>query len=397
MREAADDMRWADRALASVWERVRVTADQVGPRFPLYAEPGTGVWKSTSKGSWTGGFWAGLLWLRALASGAPRDRSAAAECTGRLAHWLDQDTATRGLIFWYGTALAAGPGGSGAAAQLREQAARACLAGYDPERGLVPWGAAFGGPRMLARADAVPGLVPLLAGWSDAGRAAAYGHLTRQLELSLAEHPPRPAWAAAKDGSWTACPEPAPGWSRTVPWLLLGLADGVHWLGAGGLWAAAEQLAAPRLVAGVPLVPDAQDGNAQGGNAPPAGNARQTGNARLHGHDAGPLDTSAAAIEAVALLKLAALTRAAGPDSTAGIGRTGEAVGTADGADAPTRRARRILYRLCSRHLTAGGALTAGCYDAGRGLAPRHELIWGDFFLAFGLAILTGLTEPFTT
>lgn len=176
-----------------------------------------------------------------------------------------------------------------------------------------------------------------------------------------------------------------------MPWLLLGLADGVHWLGAGGLWAAAEQLAAPRLVAGVPLVPDAQDGNAQGGNAPPAGNARQTGNARLHGHDAGPLDTSAAAIEAVALLKLAALTRAAG------IGRTGEAVGTADGADAPTRRARRILYRLCSRHLTAGGALTAGCYDAGRGLAPRHELIWGDFFLAFGLAILTGLTEPFTT
>ncbi|MEU9487894.1 sugar ABC transporter permease [Streptomyces decoyicus] len=362
MCEGAGGTRWAEEALAAVWERVRETEAQVGSRFPLYADPGTGVWKTTSKGSWTGGFWAGLLWLRALASGTARDQETAAACTGRLAHWLGQDTATRGLIFWYGTALAAGPGNDSAAATLKDRAARAALAAYDAERGLVPWGDAFGGPRMLARADGVPGLVPLLAGVSQDGKDAAYGHLTRQLALSLAEHPPRPAWRAAPDGTWTACPEPAAGWSRTVPWLLLGVADGLHCLGGSGsgsgLWEAAERLAVPRWAAGAQLVPPAQEGAPEG-----------------------PLDTSAAAIEAVALLKLAALARAAGRE---------------DEADPPAHRAHRILRRLTTEHLSANGALTGGCYDAGRGLAPCHELIWGDFFLAWGLAVLTGLTGPFT-
>lgn len=175
MPETAHDTPWADRAWTAVLERTGQTAAEVGSRFPLYADPESGTWKSTSKGSWTGGFWAGLLWLRALASGAPQDRAAAAACTGRLARWADQDTATRGLIFWYGTALAAGPGGDRAAAALREKAARSCLAAYDPQRQLVPWGAAFGGPRMLARVDSVPGLVPLLAGLAAEGSARRTG------------------------------------------------------------------------------------------------------------------------------------------------------------------------------------------------------------------------------
>ncbi|MFI1497310.1 sugar ABC transporter permease [Streptomyces platensis] len=376
-RAAAGHAPWADRAWTAVLERTGRTAAEVGPRFPLYADPETGTWKTTSRGSWTGGFWAGLLWLRALASGAPQDRSAAAACTRRLAHWIDQDTATRGLIFWYGTALAAGPGGDSLAAGLRERAARSCLAAYDAERELVPWGAAFGGPRMLARVDAVPGLVPLLAGLGTAGERAAYGHLTRHLTLSRTESPPRPAWQAGPDDGWTPCAEPAPGWSRTTPWLLLGLADGLHRLtdglnsrAAGTLWAAADRLTAPRLAPAArltaprlapaaPLVPPAQQDQ-----------------------PSGPLDTSAAAIESVALLKLAALARATDRGSE---------------ADRLTARARQILHRLCTGHLSARGALTDGCYDAARALAPRHELIWGDFFLAAGLALLTGRMAPFAT
>ncbi|MCZ1005633.1 hypothetical protein O1L68_01235 [Streptomyces lydicus] len=93
------------------------------------------------------------------------------------------------------------------------------------------------------------------------------------------------------------------------------------------------------------------------------------------------MDTSAAAIEAVAALKLATLARAAGD------GPEGDRLAT---------RGRLILRRLTEAHQSASGALLDGCYDAGRGLATHHELIWGDFFLAWGLAILTGLTEPFT-
>ncbi|MEI5130877.1 hypothetical protein RB199_00350 [Streptomyces libani] len=87
MPETTHHEAWADRAWGALLERTEQTAAEVGPRFPLYADPESGAWKSTSRGSWTGGFWAGLLWLRALASGAPQDRAAAAECTRRLAHW----------------------------------------------------------------------------------------------------------------------------------------------------------------------------------------------------------------------------------------------------------------------------------------------------------------------
>lgn len=368
---------WAGQALASLLERVSVTADEVGPRFPLYADRDSGSWKSTSRGSWTGGFWAGLLWLRGLSSGDSAHRAAASDCTQRLRYWVRQDSATRGLVLWYGTALAAGPGGDEAALRLREEAARACLAAYEGEFGLVPWGDAFGGPRLLARADGVPGLVPLLAhapgsggrgggggrrssrGTKGSGRAAAYGHLTRHLELCLSEDPPRPAWQARPYGTWAACPEPAPGWSRTAAWLLLGAADGLHWLGDDDrLREAARRLAALRLAPGARLVPPAQDGC-----------------------PLGSVDTSAAAIEAVAALKLATLARAAG-DGPEG--------------DRLAARGRLILRQLTEAHQSDSGALLDGCYDAGRGLATHHELVWGDFFLAWGLAILTGLTEPFT-
>ncbi|MFG2288190.1 sugar ABC transporter permease [Streptomyces sp. NPDC048595] len=352
---------WAEQGLAAVLERVRTTAAEVGPRFPLYADPGTGRWTTTSRGSWTGGFWAGLLWLRALAQGSAHDRAEAAACTGRLAPWVERDTATRGLVLWYGSALAAGPGGDRAAIALRDRAARACLAAYDPELRVVPWGDAFGGPRLLARADGVPGLVPLLPCAPGGGAAAARGHLTRHLELCLSEEPPRPSWQALSGGSWTGCAAPAPGWSRTVAWLSLGVADGLHFLpedaSPNGLWDAARRLTAMRYGGTAPLVP--RDGG-------------QTG----------PLDTSAAAIEAVAALKLASLVRAAG--------RSVE-------ADRLTGRAEAVLRLLCAQHLASSGGLLDGCYDAARGIAVRHELVWGDFFLALGLATLTGLVGPFTT
>ncbi|GJF31344.1 hypothetical protein KNE206_40440 [Kitasatospora sp. NE20-6] len=343
---------WAQPALAAVLGRVAATAAEVGPRFPLYADPHTGRWTTTGRGSWTGGFWAGLLRLRALASGDRADAEAARACTGRLADWAGEDTATRGMILWYGTAAA-----GGTADGLRERAAHACLAAFDRELGVVPWGSAFGGPRLLARADGVPGTVPLLARAGAAGAEAARSHLMRHLELCLGEDPPRPAWAALP-GGWQGCAEPAPGWSRTAAWLLLGAADGAAVPGAGtggGLREAVDRLVALRLVAGAPPVPRAGAGG-------------------------GPPDTSAAAVEAVAALKLAALARAASD------GRT---------ADLLAARAELVLHRLCTRHLSPAGALLDGCYDAERGLAVRHELVWGDFFLALGLAVLTGLVGPF--
>lgn len=381
---------WAGRALAAVMERVAVTRAEVVTRFPLYADPGDGRWTTTGRGSWTGGFWAGLLWLRAAYTGAEADRRAARACTARLAPWVDADTATRGLILWYATAPA---GDDLAAAALRDRAARACLAAYDPRLGLVPWGNALGGPRLLARADAAPGLVPLLAGAGaeagagaaagavaggaagavaagagpsvgidagasspSAGAAVAAAHLHRHLDLCLDGRPARPAWRFDEDMGWRPCEDPPAGWTRGRAWLLLAVADALLRPEVAGHHRPGRLAEAAERLLSYGEFP-------AGGDVPPADTDRPDG----------PLDTSAAAIAAVALLKLA---RVPGPR-----------------AAQYSYRAEAVLRRLAEAHLSDGGRLLDGCYDVGRGLATRHELVWGDFFLALGLAALEGLVD----
>ncbi|MEO3973864.1 sugar ABC transporter permease [Streptomyces sp. CAU 1734] len=366
---------WAASALDSVLDRVAEGRGEVGSRFPLFADPATGRWTTTGRGAWTGGFWAGLLWLRARRTGAAEDRAAAASCTVRLAPWAGADTATRGLILWYGTALAPD---EPAAVRIREEGAAAVLADVDPVLGVVPWGSAFGGPRLVSRADAVPGLVPLLAGAGPGGPEAAAAQLRGTLGVCLGGHggeqPPDgrlvvPAWVHEADGSRRACEDPPAGWSRGRAWLLLAVADAllrpaVAAVPAGPgepAWPLAE-VAGALLAGGVPPGPD-------GPSAVPPANERVPD---------GPLDTSAAAITAVALLKLAL---AAGPGAA---------------ADRYTGRASAVLRRLTRHHLSGPGQgrppgmLLDGCYDAAGPTAVRHELIWGDFFLALGLAALTG-------
>ncbi|MFD0372450.1 hypothetical protein [Streptomyces sp. NPDC127114] len=504
---------WAEEALGLLLGRVGETAEQVGDRFPLYADPVHGRWTTTGRGSWTGGFWAGLLRLRARHTGSRTDHARATAATARLASWVGADTATRGLILWYGTALAdeaegactgigtkrerateaavadssggkgggghesrgdapdavamhgqalkgalahgghgghgsggaggkggdgpegrggavgqavgvgaacgratetavadgsggngdgtderrrgghgeaASVGGTASVGVLRQRAADAVLAGFDPVLGLVPWGSALGGPRLRARADGVPGLVPLLATAGPEGRAAAAAHLHRHLDLCLpptAARRPVPAWRRDAAGGWTAEADPAPGWTRGEAWLLLAVADALTcaadddpavWR-VGRLTDAAELLLHSCAFLTGPLVPPAD--------------ARRP---------EGPSDTSAAAIGAVALLKLARVP------------------GAAAWAPACAARAAAVLHRLASpAHLTrpagclpadslaAGslppgsvppgslpaGMLLGGCYDARGGTAVRHELVWGDYFLALGLAALLGRAD----
>ncbi len=350
---------WAERALVDVLDRTAVTAAEVGARFPLFADAETGRWQTTGRGSWTGGFWAGLLWLRARHTGDADDRAAASSCTARLTDWVESDTATRGLILWYGTALATG---DVEATALRARAARACLAAVDPQHALVPWGSAFGGPRLLARVDGVPGMVPLLAAQGPEGAAAAAAHLDRHLDLCLGDGGLlTPAVRFEATGGRQACDEPPRGWSRGRAWLLLAVADAMLRLGdvGGGRerWEAeAGRLALPHQRGRAELVPPA-----------------------VAALPDGPLDTSAAAITAVALLKLA---RVRGPHAAEW-----------------SHRAVAILDRLVTSHLTGregsrpAGMLLDGCYDATRGIGVRHELVWGDFFLALGLASVTGLVD----
>lgn len=195
----------------------------------------------------------------------------------------------------------------------------------------------------------------------------AAAHLHRHLDLALGPagagsgRRPRPAWEFDPATGWHPRADPAPGWSRGEAWLLLAVADALLHPEVAAhrperLALAAEQLLVrTRALTGRIVPPDEAS------------------------RPRGPVDTSAAAITAVALLKL----------SHTGSPRAGRC------AD----RAAAILGRLAGAHLSGPGSgrppgmLLDGCYDAAKGLAVRHELIWGDFFLALALAALDGLAD----
>jgi unsaturated chondroitin disaccharide hydrolase len=50
-------------ALDRMMIRVDDTAARVKNGFPDHADPETGRWTPSPDGSWTGGFWNGMLWL----------------------------------------------------------------------------------------------------------------------------------------------------------------------------------------------------------------------------------------------------------------------------------------------------------------------------------------------
>ncbi len=324
------------RALRQLTERVSVTEDAVGQRFPLYADPETGEWVSTRRGSWVAGFWAGQLWLRAALSGGGADRAAAEAAVTRLRPAAELDTVTRGLLFWYGSAAGTRLDISESGAALARKVAGQLAATFDWEAGILPWGTGFGDAArpVVGRVDGLAGAVPLLA-W--AGETTIAERFVRTLlECVTATPEVVPAWEFTA-GQIIPRSDPPRGWSRGAAWAALAAADAGYWLD-------------PRFA---DLADEILSRTGDSTEIPTAATS------------AGPVpDTSAAAIIAVVLCK---------------IGRPAAA------AD--------LVERLIRDHLSGGvlpGRLLDGCYDGGRSLATGHELIWGDFFLMLALAILEG-------
>jgi unsaturated chondroitin disaccharide hydrolase len=83
-----------------------------------------------------------------------------------------------------------------------------------------------------------------------------------------------------------------------------------------------------------------------------------------------PRDTSATAIAAAALAKLAPLA-----------------------GDRYREAAKNTLNALSARHVTFRGALVDGCYEQLNGLATKNELIWGDYFVLEAALALEGALD----
>jgi unsaturated chondroitin disaccharide hydrolase len=330
---------WAHRALAALCGRVADTERRVGERFPLHADPATGEWVSTARGSWTGGFWAGLLAVRAHIErpGTGAAGSVVPPVRARLARWVPADTVCRGMIFWY-----ADPTRRPATTDpdpVTLASAGALVEAYDPTLGAIPWGGAWGPPEPSVRPDGAVGVVPLLC-WASAqpggptgGIGVAAAHLATHLRL------------------------PRPSWSRGLAWLLLAAVDGARWLpdDRGG----PEALDHAVSLAG--------DWLGRFGTELPLADPSRSDTV---------LDSSAAAVASVALPRLAALT---GEPRWHGAG---------------TALVRDIVRRAQLRSGPAAGGIGLGCYDLAGGTATAAELIWADFFTAIALGTLTGLLDP---
>ncbi|MFE0427424.1 sugar ABC transporter permease [Streptomyces sp. NPDC058953] len=367
-----------ESAATAMTGRVRRTAGEVGERFPLYADPATGVWTTTRRGSWTGGFWAGLLWLTAAHSGAPEDRARALDTTRRLRERAADDTDTRGMTFWYGAAHGALLCGEPEAAAVAREGAAALAAsgrsgGPDGSGGdYVPLGTALGhGERGAGTlgVDAAAAVIALLdragrdhgePGWEKLAEAHATAVLTHCVT------PDGTIRATARPGEPApADPAGAPhdGWPRGQAW------------GMAALTTAARALRSP-----APAFLDAALRTTDvwlertGGDVPPWS----------FDDPGGPRDTSAGAIAAETMLRLA--------DTLEG-----------PAAVRYRRAGAELVARLVDGHLTRpgadaaappAGALLDGCYDMASGTAVAHELVWGDYFLLAALLRLRPDTDP---
>src|SRR5947208_6772800 len=96
-----------DAALQRMLGRIVATGGQVTDGFPHYGDPATGRWTTSPAGDWTGGFWNGLCWLAAHATGKDPYREWALAWTERLRSRATSDTVFRGFLFYYGALLGA--------------------------------------------------------------------------------------------------------------------------------------------------------------------------------------------------------------------------------------------------------------------------------------------------
>lgn len=126
----------ADRMVA----RVDDTSRRVRAGFPHWADPDTGEWVTTADGDWTGGYWIGMLWLAAHATGQARYRTQAATLAERLRPRIDAETVFKSFPAYYGGSLGAILHDEPAAADVALQTARRLADLYVPALGLVPLG-----------------------------------------------------------------------------------------------------------------------------------------------------------------------------------------------------------------------------------------------------------------
>jgi unsaturated chondroitin disaccharide hydrolase len=131
---------WTE-AIDRMLGRIQDTAARVKDGFPHWADPETGQWTTTPDGDWTGGFWIGMLWLAATATGEARYQSWAVPFAERLRARIDAETVFKAFPAYYGAALGAILHDALGPREIALSTARSMTRLYAPALRLVPLGA----------------------------------------------------------------------------------------------------------------------------------------------------------------------------------------------------------------------------------------------------------------
>jgi unsaturated chondroitin disaccharide hydrolase len=362
---------WID-AITRIRSRIDRTAQEVGDGFPHYADRATGRWTTTPAGDWTGGYWNAMLWLTAATTGNDRYVALAERWTAKLRPRIESQTSAKGLLFYYGAALGSILQGNAVAREIALAGAQSLAAMYNPRAGVIPLGSEFEEVHSVGASESEVDVVQIAALLTWASRESgdsrlreiAIGHARRHITFCLRD-----------DGSicQSASFDPESGrvtrrythkgitdqstWARAQAWGMLGWALGAQSTGDSSFLEPAERATRwwlDHVPADCVAFWDFDDPDIPNTNR----------------------DTSATAIAAAGLLKLAALTASASSRQK-----------YREAADATVRA-------LAEKYLGADGGLWEGCYNKRINLATKHELIWGSYYLYECLNVLTGHLDP---
>ncbi len=356
---------WIGEAITAAIARIDAIADTVTD-FPHITE--RGKWSCTPDGVWTGGFWAGLLWLAYERMPTEGRAKLARSYTDRLLpRAADSHNHDLGFMFYPSAIKGWRLTGEERYRQAAMAAARALAGQFNPRGGFIPGWGFFGGEDWSGSVliDTLMNL-PLLVWAVQQGESADLMDVVRRhTDTALANH-------LRADGSVshvfkfdTASGAPLgpatyqglsadSSWARGQGWALTGLAMLAEKTGEQKYRAASERIAA-RFVSQLPdkVVPP-WDFSAVGPEQ--------------------PRDSAAGAIASFGMLKLYQLTGEARHRATA-------------------TKLLQALAATCANRTDDGGLLLHATADLPHGLGIDESTMYGDFYYLKALILLDKLVK----
>ncbi|EBX6375486.1 TPA: glucuronyl hydrolase [Salmonella enterica] len=217
-------------AIAALIRRIDAIEDESCGHFPLYRFPDR-QWKLSAGGSWMGGFWAGVLYLKAFKTRSRVDWDNAVKMSKRLESKLNSDTLQRSFIFHYGAGLSNRLFGEPMTKQMCYLAGLAIAKSEQAELGFIPLGSAMGGGTLGSQIFSIDPLASTLSLLSVAGYRELAGRQMSKAVSACYEQTGR-WYSEASYQSGQFIHHGVPGdWARGQAWAMLALMRAVHLFG----------------------------------------------------------------------------------------------------------------------------------------------------------------------